>query len=287
MKTVTRPDTGRRLHDGPMLIMGHRGAREIVAENTLAAFRFAVDQGVDAIELDVHLSQDGQLVVMHDATVDRTTNGQGLIAEHRLEQLRALAAGAELDPTMGAALVSVVETPRVPTFSEVLSLMGSINAQRVAVEKRRPVIVNVEIKTGPDEMHYPGIEAKVLETVEQFDAFDTVVVSSFQFSALERIRARAPQTKMYAIVAQGYFRRLGTTDPQTVVDDLSARGFEWVAIHKNFVWQNLVHRLHDAGILAHAWVVNTREEMQNFERMGIDAITTDRPDILLRTPTAA
>ena len=122
------------------LIFGHRGASGHAPENTLEAFRLAMDMGADGFELDVHLSQDGQLVVIHDESVDRTTDGTGFVRDLTLSQLKALDASNHMPAYSGA---------QIPTLAEVFQLIRNTHH-----------IVNVEIKT--DECFYPGIEEKCL-----------------------------------------------------------------------------------------------------------------------------
>jgi glycerophosphoryl diester phosphodiesterase len=262
------------------LIMGHRGAREVVPENTLAAFRFAIEQGVDAIELDVHLSQDGELVVMHDADIARTTDGSGPISSYTLAQLRQFDAGAEYRESRRAHDQTLATPLRIPTLQEVVDFVKEFQPDAGESEPRAPLWVNVEVKQAHDGSRYPGIEEKVLDLMRQHQVFATTVISSFDFSTLETVQTLAPEAHIYAIAAQGYFQQLGTTEPDAVVADLCARNFSWVAINKNFIWAEMVDRLHDAGLFVHTWVVNDVDELTNYTAMGIDAITTDRPDLL-------
>ena len=122
------------------IILGHRGASGYAPENTLEAFRLAMDMGADGFELDVHLSKDGELIVMHDERVDRTTDGSGLIQSFTLKELKALDASNGMAKYKGA---------KVPTLGELYDLIRDTRH-----------VVNVEIKT--DQIVYPDIAEKVL-----------------------------------------------------------------------------------------------------------------------------
>jgi glycerophosphoryl diester phosphodiesterase len=149
----------------PPLVIAHRGASGTCPENTLAAFRHAQALGADMIELDVQLARDGNVVVIHDWTLDRTTDGSGPVGARSLAELRALDAGAWFASAFGGE--------RIPTLAEVLA------------EVRIPV--NVELKPLGDD----GLEAAALAVVEMAGALPRVVFSSFELAALERLRARS------------------------------------------------------------------------------------------------
>ena len=126
-------------------VFAHRGASQYAPENTLEAFRLAMEQGAEGIELDVHLSADGELVVIHDEELERTTNGQGLVKDHTLAQLQALRADNHM-PGFEAA--------RIPALRQVLELVRPSSMQ-----------VNIELKTGI--LWYEGIEKKTLKLVKE------------------------------------------------------------------------------------------------------------------------
>ena len=126
-------------------VFAHRGASQYAPENTLEAFRLAMEQGAEGIELDVHLSADGELVVIHDETLERTTNGTGLVKDHTLAQLQALRADNHMEG---------FEAARIPTLRQVLELVRPGDMQ-----------VNIELKTGI--LWYEGIEEKTLELVKE------------------------------------------------------------------------------------------------------------------------
>jgi glycerophosphoryl diester phosphodiesterase len=246
-------------------IVGHRGAKGIAPENTLASFQAALDAGVDMIELDVHLSQDGELVVLHDPRLERTTDGSGLVGEFTLAELKQLDAAAQFE---GDAATGV---QRIPTLQEVYDLVGG------------QVEINVEIKTAEDGSRYPGIEDKVLELVRRNGAEAYTVVSSFDFPTVQEVQAQEPELACYAIVSTEYFREMGLKGKRAedVVADLVDHGFGQVAVDKQYLSRDLMALLDEAGFVVGVWVLNDVDEMGKFASMGVDRITTDRPDLLI------
>lgn len=147
-------------------VIGHRGAAGELPENTLKGFRYAVELGVDLVECDVHLTRDGRLVVMHDSTVDRTTNGHGAIHDLSFERIRSLDAG---------------EGEQVPTLDEVLAVV------------RGRVVIEVELKGS-------GVEDAAVETVVAHDMADQVIFTSFSMERLARVRQLGDHYRIGAIV---------------------------------------------------------------------------------------
>ena len=156
------------------LIYGHRGASAYAPENTLEAFRLAMDMGADGFELDVHMSRDGELVVIHDETVDRTTDGTGLVRELTLAQLKELDASNGMASYRGA---------RIPTLGEVFDLIRDTRH-----------IVNVEVKT--DDWFYSGIEEKCLALAKEMGVEDRIIYSSFNHHTLRKLRELKPDVKL-------------------------------------------------------------------------------------------
>lgn len=156
------------------LIYGHRGASAYAPENTLEAFQLAMKMGADGFELDVHMSRDGHLVVIHDETVDRTTDGSGFVRDLTLQQLKALDACNGMTDYQGA---------KIPTLEEVFDLIRDTGH-----------IVNVEVKT--DECFYPGIEEKCLELAARMGVEHRVIYSSFNHFTLMKLRQLKPDVRL-------------------------------------------------------------------------------------------
>src|SRR5215210_2384008 len=140
--------------------LAHRGASSLAPENTIEAFRLALEAGAGGLELDVHMTRDGHIVVIHDATVDRTTSGTGAVSELTIDELRGLDAGFDFSPDGGSTRPYRGRESRVPTLEEVLREFPG-------------VAVNIDIKAGSSD-----IEAAVLEVLREANALDRVLVVS-------------------------------------------------------------------------------------------------------------
>lgn len=151
-------------------VIAHRGGASYEPENTLAAFRNSINQGVDWLEFDVQMTKDGALVVIHDETVDRTTDGTGAVREMTLEQIRSLDAG---------------KGEKVPTFEEVLEL-AKTHGMKILPETKSAHL-------------YPGVEEKLLQALEQADYLDQTVIQSFEANSLEKLHSLNPQAKLCAL----------------------------------------------------------------------------------------
>ena len=158
------PDLGRPL------VVAHRGASGYAPENTFASFALGLEQGADLLELDVHLSRDGEPVVIHDEALDRTTDGRGLVVEHTVAELRQFDAGAWFGPQFAGQ--------RIPTLDEVLAWA------------RGRICLALEIKNAPS--FYPGIEAKIAALLDRHDMLRRTLVISFDHPALRRLGGLAP-----------------------------------------------------------------------------------------------
>lgn len=234
---------------GRPLVMGHRGAAGHAPENTLAAFERGLSLGADVLECDVHLTRDGRLAVIHDDTVDRTTNGHGPVASHSLAELQSLDAGAWRGPEFTGQ--------RVPALEEVLDLARGRG--RVAVE----------IKRGQNSR--PGIEDAVVRTVERSGMVEDVLVISFDHPAVSRVRQLCPR------VAGGILYSTRPADPIAV-----ARAFDAQVLLPRWtlVSPEDVEEAHRAGLLVLPWTVNEPEQMAQLLALGVDGLGTDYPDRL-------
>lgn len=226
-------------------IYGHRGASAYAPENTLPAFRLAEEQGADGIELDVHLTRDGELVVIHDETLDRTTNGSGLVNAHSLAELKALCADNGMP---GYAEV------RIPTLREVL-------------EQVRPgrMLVNIELKTGI--LWYEGIEKKTLDLVGELGMEDRVIYSSFNHYSIAEVRRLAPQAQTAYLFGD---------IPCDIEQYAAARGVG--GLHPGLYcvkMGQLLRTYRDSGLAVRVWTVNEEEDLRWLLQQGVEVITND------------
>ncbi len=234
------------------LVIAHRGASGTCPENTLVAFARAAALGAHMIELDVQLSRDGQVVVMHDWTLERTTDGTGTVRERSLAEIRQLDAGSWFGSTFRGT--------RVPTLAEVLA----------AVALR----VNVELKPVGDD----GLEARALAVTESAGALGRVVFSSFEAGALERLRARSAAATLAVLWDQG-----PVAAAVTRAERVGARALH---LRKDGVTADAVRAAAAAALPVRAWTVNERGEFDRLLAAGVEGVFTDFPERFLQ-PTAA
>lgn len=230
------------------MIYAHRGASGYAPENTLEAFRLAMDMGADGFELDVHLSKDGELVVIHDETVDRTTNGTGLVMNLTLAELKNLDASNGMGNYQGA---------RIPTLGEVYDLI-----------KDTKHIVNVEIKT--DSIFYPGIERKCLELEKEKGMEGRIIYSSFNHYTMQSLKVMEPEAKT-GLLYEAIIPR-----PWEYAKQLGA---DYLHPIKSNVWfPGLAEETLANGIGMNLWTVNDEATMQECLKHGA-GIITNYPDV--------
>jgi glycerophosphoryl diester phosphodiesterase len=235
------------------VIFAHRGASAISPENTLAAFRLAGEIGAPAVELDVKLSADGQVVVIHDQTVDRTTNGHGDVRNLPLSALRDLDAGSYFGPQFTAE--------KIPVLSEVLETVG------------HQMLVNIELTNYATTRDH--LVEKVAELVKQHNMAKRVLFSSFTPFNLIRMRRLLPDTLSGLLVLEG---RAGALSRSFV-----GRWITPKIIHpyKDDVTPAFVERQKRLKRRIHVWTVNDPLEMKRLFELGVDGIFTDDPRLAL------
>ncbi len=230
------------------LLIAHRGLSARFPENTMAAFRAAADAGAEMLELDVGLSSDGQVVVLHDATLDRTTDGRGELSGQPWSALAALDAGAWFDPAFAGE--------RLPLLSQVLDELGG----RIAI--------NVEIK--PEAVHSAlagGIEEQVVAMVRQRGLQPRVTVSSFEPGAVARVHRLDPSIRTAVL----YHTEL-ELDPVALVTLFGADGLH---CNRHHVTAAAVGALHERGLYVGVYTANEAGELRRLRDLGVDAIFTD------------
>jgi len=238
----------------PVLVIAHRGFSGGAPENTLAAFKKAIDLGVDMIELDVLLSKDGQIVVIHDDTLNRTTNGKGRVTDYTLDELKQLDAGSWFGTQFSGE--------KIPTLKEVLELT------------RGKMFLNIELKKG-DLGRYTMMDLtdRSLQEVEKTGMLNQVIFASFDPSAIDRIIGKNPKIPVALIYNQSW------TFPQEVT---GGRSISVLSCSGKVLTQTNISKTHQRGMKVIAWTLNTEEHMQHFLNMGVDGIVTDYPDRLIK-----
>jgi glycerophosphoryl diester phosphodiesterase len=239
--------------EGISLVVAHRGASLEQAENTLAAFDAAIEAGAGAVEFDVRVTADGHAVVMHDATVDRTTNGTGLVGEMTLEELQRL------------GIESGTRTERVPTLDQALRLLSG----RAAVD--------IEIKNVPGEPDFDPERQRAVElvhaTLDEVAFAGEVIVSSFNPLALVASRALRPE------VATGLLTDTGV-DVEAAIRFAAEQGFRWALPyvgHLRGTGDRFPVEAHRAGLLLGTWITDDPAEAVALLDAGVNAVATNDP----------
>jgi glycerophosphoryl diester phosphodiesterase len=256
----------------PTRFVAHRGGAARWPENSLTAFRGAVAAGASLLECDVHLTRDGEVVVIHDPTLDRTTTGRGPIEAQTVAEIRQ----ARLRTREGA-----LSDDRVPTLSEVL-----------AVAAPAGVTVLVEIKTpGRDVQYvrregafravpgrrYPGLEQKVIETIGR--ARVAALVMAFNPEVLTEVRTVAPHQPTALLVDREHVLSAGATGVEVVAWAHAAEA-TFLGLHHSLCDAPVVAAAREAGVLVAVFTVNEEAEMTRLVGIGVDAIITDRPELI-------
>jgi glycerophosphoryl diester phosphodiesterase len=238
-------------HFSPPWIIAHRGYPYKYPENTLAGFQAAVTAGVAMIELDVMLSRDRKLVVIHDDTLERTTNGHGAVRNYPLEELKKLDAGSWFDARFA--------DQHLPELSEVLDLAGGRTR------------VNIEIKAHAYEHRHPpdAIEQQVVAMVKHRKMQDSVLISSFEIDFLVQI-ASMENPPAIALISP-------TPASKRIVDICAhLKVFSWHPDHK-IVTRRQVDMMHAAGLKVFPYNVDTFEDYAGMIDMTVDGVITDDP----------
>lgn len=216
--------------------IAHRGYPVNYPENTLSSFQAAIDIGFSHMELDVHMSKDGVLVVMHDHTIDRMTDGTGEIRNYTLEELKKF---------------TINSNEKIPTLEEALLLAK--DRIMVSIELKKPKL-------------YPGIEQKVYELINELDMKDQTYIISFNHDALWNLRALSKEIQIGPLVnkvRRGHYR---------LIQKLNANYF---AVNYNAIKEKHIRKCENMGIQLVVWTVNSKEEMKKMKQYPSILITTD------------
>jgi len=233
------------------LIIAHRGASGLAPENTLAAFAKAIELGVDRIEMDLRQTIDGEVVVLHDKTINRTSNGWGSVRKLSLKKCKRYSAGSWFHHDFSSE--------RIPTFREVLEL--------------------VKGKASP---YHHGIEKNIVDLVNEFDAHEWCIVQSFNDRVLKNFRdlpdLHSDIQKLFAA-----FIPVAPFYGGSRFSYKRVRRYEFadeININYKYVNPRVVRKMHEMGKKVNVWTVNQPENLKKYMEMGVDGIITDFPDRL-------
>ena len=233
-------------------VFAHRGWSGKYPENTMLAFEKAVELGVHGIELDVHLSRDGELVIIHDETVDRTCNGKGFVRDMTVEELKKLDASA--------GFMGVYGKTEIPTLREYMELVKDL-----------PLVTNIELKT--NIFDYEGLPEKVYDMIKEYGVQDRIIISSFNHFCVMRMKAFAPELK-YGFLVDGWIIDAGAY--------CNKHGVPCYHPGRGNCTPELVKDMKDHGLEINTWTVNREDEVRNLYALGIDGIIGNHPDMTFR-----
>jgi glycerophosphoryl diester phosphodiesterase len=239
-------------------VAAHRGGAWLWPENSRLAFENALGLGVEYLELDVHLSRDGEVVVVHDPTLDRTTTGAGPVRERTLAELRAL----RLRDRNGTATAQAV-----PTLDEVVGLAASARRQLL-----------VEIKVDPGRERYPGIEERVVAALDRHAMAGAAVVMAFEPKTWLRLRELRPSLRVGALFSARGVERTGAT-LAAAMDAAVGAGVAFIGLEHTMVTAAAVEQARHAGIALGAWTVNEAPDLRRVIDLGVAIVISDRPDL--------
>jgi glycerophosphoryl diester phosphodiesterase len=220
-----------------MIIIGHRGTAALEPENTLLSIKRAMDIGVDAVEIDIHLSKDKELVVIHDATVDRTTNGKGPVSSYTVQEIKRLDAG---------------KGETIPTLQEVIDL----------IDKRVKLII---------ELKEEGTERPVVDIIVRNNLFDKACVISFWHKLVKTVKEMDGRIKTGVLL-------VGSPVDTCIATQASA---DVLVMKYTFVDREFVEIVHKTGLKVFIWNIDDRDLLKPYVDMGVDAIGTNDPRVLV------
>jgi len=255
-----------RADDPPVLVIAHQGGNQVRPDNTLAAFQYAAELGADVLEMDIHSTADGVLVVIHDDSVDRTTDGTGKVSEMTLDEIKALDAAYRWSPPEAPERFPYRgQGITIPTLEEVFQAFPEMR-------------MTIEIKQAD-----PPIGAAFCDLMRTYGMLDKVLVASFNSEAMKEFRAVCPEAATSApqdeVLTFYVLYRLGLGQAYTPAGQAFQVPEERFGLR--VLTPRFVRAAHGRNLEVQAWTINAPEDMQRMIALGVDGIITDRPDLLL------
>ncbi len=244
--------------------VAHRGGSALAPENTLAAFSQALTFPIDAIELDVQMSRDGHIIVFHDANVERLTNGEGNILDLDLVYLRSLNASAHFAGGWP-------QPQYIPTLREALDLARQGNVE-----------VYIEIKSSQRDGvsgRYPGIAEATIRDVLAAGMQEQVLIMAFDWALLPPVKELAPGVRTGILVSEDAWNPQESAALSPLVIQAQRLHCEWIHMDYELFTPEMPDLLHASGLQLGIWTVNDAAGLQRLTLAGVDALTTDRPDL--------
>lgn len=240
--------------------IAHRGASAYAPEHTIPAYTLGQQLKADYIEIDLQMTKDGHLVAMHDETVNRTTNGTGLVKEHTLEELKQLKAGSYFNEKHPNLAKKEYENAKVPTLEEVIEVFGHD--------------ANYYIETkSPDE--YPEMEEKLLEIINHYEIQDKVIIQSFSEESLQKIHNLNVNIPLVQLLS--YKKAVQLTEPEIKKYKTYCIG---LGMNYKYIDSAYVKRIKKHGLEVHPFTVDNEQDMKKLLLWGVDGMFTNYPDRL-------
>lgn len=230
-----------------MIVMAHRGYSNKAPENTMAAFEMALEVGSGGIELDVHLTKDGEVVVIHDPTVDRTTDGTGKVSDFTMAEIQELDAGSWFAPEF--------KGEKLPSLRQVLDIVKDEN-----------ILLNIETKTA---LGFEALNEKVALLLDEYALWEKTIISSFNHYALAHFKQVKPQ------VRTGILYNCALVNPWVYAKSIGAS-----ALHPNHltIVPELVEAAQQNGLMVNVWTVDAAEDIERMKLAKVDSIITNVPE---------
>ncbi|MEM6262207.1 MAG: glycerophosphodiester phosphodiesterase family protein [Bacteroidota bacterium] len=244
------------------VVIAHRGASGTAPENTLSAVKRALEMGADQIEIDVHLSKDGEVIVIHDPTLERTTTGTGTVEEHTLQELKKLDAGTWFSEKFTGE--------PIPTLEEVLDMIDG------------KAVLLIEIKHGKQHL-YEGISQKVIERVRKKKAASWVIIQSFETEVVEECIELAPDLEVHKLIVTNIpLLPLYTDGKLRFGSPFSFKGIKGLNPYHKTLSKRFVRKAHKKGWKVFTYTVNEEKAIQRCRELGVDGIITNFPERVKR-----
>ncbi|WP_372508812.1 glycerophosphodiester phosphodiesterase [Pseudalkalibacillus decolorationis] len=257
---------GPKLNDNKILNVSHRGASGYAPEHTIASYELGEEMKGDYIEVDLQMTKDGELIAMHDETLDRTTNGTGLVKDYTLAEIKQLDAGSWFNEKYPEKAKPEYAGLKVPTLEEVIQHFGK--DERYYIETKSPDV-------------YPGMEEELLEILEEYNLLgpnapsSKVLIQSFSPESLKKVHQLNPDVPLVQLIS--YKKPATITDEQINEYKKYAVG---LGMSYTKIDQDYVQKVRSHGLLIHPYTVNEKEDMQRLLEWGVTGMFTNYPDRL-------
>jgi len=236
-------------------VIGHGGAKGYAPKDTRASFEKALELGVDIVELDLHQTKDGTLVVYHDPYLDRVTDHRGLIGEIWIKELKNIDVGSWFDPKF--------KNERILTLEEAIDL----------ILHKTDLIIELKQASSNNDRRYEGFEERVLKVLNRKNAKKRVLITSFDHYSLKRLKKLDPSIRISLLFGANWV---------TLWEEVELLKPEAIHPHWVFTTRKMIEEAHNRGLKVNVWVVNEENWMRELISWGVDGIVTDYPDRLVR-----